>query len=32
MAALAPPQTTDLRDEMDRCLSTDIEHVTDPLA
>jgi hAT family C-terminal dimerisation region len=32
MAALAPPQTTDLRDELDRYLSTDVEHVTDPLA
>lgn len=32
MVALAPPNSTDLGDELDRCLCTDVEHVTNPLA
>jgi len=32
MVALTPPSTTDLRNELDRYLSTDVEHVTDALA
>ena len=32
MPALAPPRVTDLRDELDRYLSSDVEHVTDAIA
>lgn len=32
LAALAPPKPTDLRSELSRYLSTDVEHVTDALS
>ena len=32
LPALAAPPESDLRDDLDRYLSTDPEHVTDPLA